>query len=208
MIAALLAEGTSDRALLPILRWVVACATPVEARIEWIDTASFERGARPLGEKVRAAQIVCPCDLLFVHRDADKQSPQYRHDEIGQAVGGRLHVAVVPIRMTEAWLLIDERKIREASGRVSGVEDLGLPPLARLEAEDRPKEKLYRALRVAHGATGRRAKSFHPPAAIHRLANLVEDWSPLRRLSAFQRLEEDTRRALSILGLTLHPAKT
>lgn len=206
MIAALLAEGTSDKALLPILRWMLACASPVDARIEWIDTASLESRAGSLGEKVKAARIVCPCDLLFVHRDADKQPPQRRYEEISQAVGDRLHVAIVPIRMTEAWLLIDEGAIRAASGRVSGIEDLGLPPLAKLEAEPEPKDTLYKALKRAHGATGRRAQSFHPPTAVHRLANLVEDWSPLRRFSASQRLEKDTRSALSTLGHALHPA--
>ena len=104
MIAALLAEGTSDKALLPILRWVLACASPVEARIEWVDTTTVERGSGSLGDKVQAARIVCPCDLLFVHRDADKQPSQWRYDEIHQAVGGRLHVAVVPIRMAESTI--------------------------------------------------------------------------------------------------------
>ena len=206
MIAALLADGTSDKALLPIPRWVLACASPVESRVEWIDTASFERPAFSLREKVELAQIVCPCDLLFVHRDAEKQPPQRRYEEIQQAVGKRIHVAVVPIRMTEAWLLIDSGAIRAAAGRVSSLDDLDLPPFARLETDVDPKDTLYKALKCAHGATGRRAQRFHPPTAVHRLANLVEDWSPLRRLTAFQRLEEDTRRALSALGLTLHPA--
>lgn len=124
MIAALLAEGPSDKALLPILRWVLGSASPVPARIEWIDTSSFARRPSTLREEVDAAKIVCPCDLLFVHRDADKQPPQWRYDKISQSVGDQVHVAVVPIRMTEAWLLIDAEAIRAASGRVSGIEDL------------------------------------------------------------------------------------
>jgi hypothetical protein len=207
VIAALLADGTSDKALLPILRWVLACASPVESRVEWIDTASFDRPTNSLRDKVALGQIVCPCDLLFVHRDAEKQPPLRRYEEIRQAVGDRVYVAVVPIRMTEAWLLIDAGSIRAAAGRVSGVEDLELPPLSRLETEADPKDTLYRALRRAHNAHGRRAERFHPPAAVHRLANLVEDWSPLRRLTAFRRLEEDTRIAIGHLGLKLHPAK-
>ena len=205
MITALLAEGTSDKALLPVLRWVLACASPVEAQVEWIDTASIERRGRTLDDKVRAARIVCRCDLLFVHRDADNMAPQRRHEEIRQAVGDQPHVAVVPVRTTEAWLLFDERAIREASGRVSGVNDLGLPPLAAIEGEPEPKELLHTALKRAHGATGRRAQRFHPPTAVHHLAGLIEDWTPLRTLPAFRRLESDTRRALESLRYPLYP---
>ena len=205
MIAALLAEGSSDKALLPLLRWVLGSASPAEARVEWVDTTTFD-GRRTTRDRVRAARILCPCDLLFVHRDADAQSPEWRYEEIRAAVDDQRHVAVVPVRAMEAWLLHDAQKIREASGRVSGVEDLGLPPIAKLEAEARPKDTLHRALTKAHGATGRRADRFQPEARVHRLADLIEDWSPLRRLTAFRRLEQDTRSALEALGLPLHPA--
>lgn len=60
---------------------------------------------------------------------------------------------------------------------------------------------LYDALRTANGAKGRRAKSFKPGRAAHRLANLITDWTPLRTLTAFARLEADTRRALEQLGV-------
>jgi hypothetical protein len=40
-------------------------------------------------------------------------------------------------------------------------------------------------------------------AALHRLADLVEDWSALRQLPSFQRLEADTRQVLGVLGLPL-----
>jgi len=205
MIAGLLADGTSDKALLPILRWMLACTSPVEARVEWIDTTGFGQPTSSLGERVKLARIICPCDLLFVHRDAEKQPPQKRYEEIQQAVKDQLYVAVVPVRMTEAWLLIDVEAIRAASGRVSGVEDLNLPPVAKLEEDGDPKDTLYKALRRAHGASGRRAQRFHPPTAVHRLATLVEDWSSLRQLTAFRRLEEDTRCALSTLGLAVNP---
>jgi hypothetical protein len=203
VIAALLGEGSSDRALMPILRWIVDRATPDDVRIERIDT--FPTRANTLQQKVEAARLVCPCELLFVHRDADNQPPEWRYEEIRRAVGDTVYVAVVPIRTTEAWLLIDVPMIRAAAGRPSGTNDLDLPKLAKIESESRPKERLEEALRRAHGATGRRAHKFHPPSAINRLANLIEDWSPLREVGAFQRLEADTRAALGRLGLALKP---
>ncbi len=200
MIAALLAEGPSDKALLPILRWLLSCLTSADVRIEWVDSSSFGARATSLAEKVRLAQVVCRCDILFVHRDADKQPPIWRYNEIREAVGDQAHVAVVPVRSTETWLLIDAAAIRAAAGRVSGVDDLGLPPLAKLEADKEPKATLREALRRAHGATGRRAQKFQVPTAINRLANLIEDWTPLRQLEAFRRLEEETRSVLNTFG--------
>jgi len=204
VICALLGEGSSDRVLLPVLRWVMERATPAEFRMAWVDTSLFTTGPK-LAEKVRGALTVQPCRLLFVHRDADNQQPQSRFDEIKEAVGEQPHVAVVPIRTTEAWLLIDEGAIRAAAGRVSGREMLDLPALTRIEQLSDPKRVLRDALVQAHGATGRRARRFHPADARQRLADLVDDWSPLRQLSAFQRLESDTRTALAALNLPLHP---
>ena len=204
MICALLGEGTSDRALMPVLRWVVERATPAPFTIEWVPSARLSMGPR-LVDKVRGALQVQPCDLLFVHRDADNLRPEVRTEEVHSAVGAHPHVAVVPVRTTEAWLLIDEAAIRAAAGRVSGKEPLALPAVARIEQMSDPKRILRDALVLAHGGTGRRARQFHPDDARHRLAVLVDDWSPLRQLSAFQRLESDTRAALASLGLPLHP---
>lgn len=145
-----------------------------------------------------------PCDVLFVHRDSDSQPPRWRYDEIAAAAREHPHVAVVPVKMTEAWLLFDERALRAAAGRPSGRDDLQLPSLSQVERIADPKEVLKQALRRANGATGRRARRFRPSAAMHRLADLIEDWSPLRRLDAFQRLEADTRAVLRSLEIELY----
>ncbi len=207
MNAALLAEGSSDRVLLPILRWMLDELTSEEVPVAWVDTRLFSTGPK-LADKVRHALRVQPCHLLFVHRDADNQAPEARRAEIRRAAGGQPHVAVVPIRTTEAWLLVDEAAIRAASGRVSGREPLGLPHPSRIEQVPDPKRVLRNALVSAHGATGRRARRFNPASARMRLADLVDDWSALRQLSAFRQLEADTRTALAALGLPLHSRGT
>ncbi len=104
MRTALLGEGNTDRALLPIVRWVLMRATPTPATVEWVDLTRIAGGGGLVG-KVRQGLEVNPCDVLFVHRDADNQPPQWRYDEVTAAVGGHAHVAVVPIRTTETWLL-------------------------------------------------------------------------------------------------------
>ena len=207
MNAALLAEGSSDRVLLPVLRWLLDELTGEAVPVAWVDTSLLTTGPK-LADKVRYALRVQPCHLLFIHRDADNQPPAARYEEIRLAAAEHPHVAVVPIRTTEAWLLIDEPAIRAASGRVSGRESLGLPSASRIEQVSDPKTVLRHALVTAHGGTGRRARRFRPTEARQRLADLIDDWSPLRQLSAFQRLEADTRAALASFDLPLHPQRT
>ena len=57
-----------------------------------------------------------PCDLLFVHRDAERESIEQREKEIRESLEKSAMertppvVRVIPVRMQEAWLLA--RKIR------------------------------------------------------------------------------------------------
>lgn len=85
-------------------------------------------------------------DIIFVHRDAESETIDSRVNEVREAVvdvlGGLPAVAVVPIRMTEAWLLLDELAIREVAGRPSGTENLDLPPVRSVETIPNPKELL------------------------------------------------------------------
>ena len=197
----LLAEGNSDRALLPILNWLLAQVSSAPcAAVVWAD---FGAAGKPptLSARISAAIDLFPCDLLFVHRDADKQPADWRYQEINAAQGGATPlVCVVPIRTQEAWLLLDEGALRRAAGRPSGRNPLDLPPIARIEALGDPKGTLHDALRAAGELSGRRAAQFRAHDAAERLADLVQDWAPLRQLSAFRRLEMDLQAALSELG--------
>jgi hypothetical protein len=94
--------------------------------------------------------------------------------------------------MTEAWLLIDHRAIRTAADNPNGQAALELPPLNRIEELPDPKERLYNCLRVASGKRGRRLDQFEQrlQKRVHRVASLIEDFSPLRQLSYFRVFEE------------------
>lgn len=198
----LVTDGTSDVVLVPVLEWLMRQVTPEEFETQWADPRAFPERTHTLAEKLVAAVREYPCQLLFVHRDAERQPPQARYEEIGASIPtGCPHVCVVPVRMQEAWLLHDEGALREAAGRPSGKEDLDLPPDGWDRLAD-PKRTLHQALRAANGAKGRRrSRRFKPAVAAHRLANLITDWSPLRTLAAFAQLERDTRTALEELGL-------
>jgi len=195
--ATLLADGSSDRVLIPMLEWLITEMTTSSLTFEWADLGVVRRKPTKLVDRVAEALRLYPCDLLFVHRDAEAQPPEWRHREIAAAVPElQTRVAVVPVRMQEAWLLHDEAALRKAAGRPSGTEPLSLPALAKVEAVVDPKATLNTALLTAAALTGRRRQSFNAGIAAQRLAMLIEDWAPLRQLSAFRQLEDDTRDAL------------
>ncbi|MFL6194243.1 MAG: hypothetical protein ACJ75H_08735 [Thermoanaerobaculia bacterium] len=136
-----------------------------------------------------------PCDLLFVHRDAEGESHRTRiaeiRDNLRFSAPEQVAVCVVPVRMQEAWLLFNERAIRSAADNPSGRMPLAIPSLDRLEDVANPKEALYGLLAAASGLRPGRLRRFSPAPRVHRLAELIEDFSPLRRLGAFQALEEE-----------------
>ncbi|MFN7926124.1 MAG: hypothetical protein U0Q16_38860 [Bryobacteraceae bacterium] len=98
--------------------------------------------------------------------------------------------------MTEAWFLFDEKRIRVAAGWSSGANRLRLPKLIECERIGNPKERLHDCLRTASGAQGRRLRKFNVDTALHRLAEIIPDYSPLRKLAAFRRLESELKRTL------------
>ena len=64
-----------------------------------------------------------PCELLFVHRDAEQASIDGRAQEIREALEQCQTppvVCVIPVRMQEAWLLFDEAALRKVSVRPRG----------------------------------------------------------------------------------------
>lgn len=194
----LFADGSTDRALLPLLHWLVR-------ETHGPDTVAHEFFSRPqfhadlsFTERLQTALDLAPCDILFVHRDAEKQDPLLRHNEIAIAVetlnaqyAKVPHVCVVPVRMTEAWLLADESAIRKAAGRPKSIEPLDLPKLNRIDAIPDPKATLYELLREASGKIGRRRASFDVREAAALVPEFVDSFAPLRQLGAFARLEAD-----------------
>jgi len=86
-------------------------------------------------------------------------------------------------------LLVDEGAIRQAAGNPNGTQPLGLPLLARLEDLPDPKAMLYEVLREASGLSGRRRREVPVRQHATRIPEFIEDFSPLRRLAAFQVLE-------------------
>lgn len=190
----LVADGPSDAALKPILDWLLK----VDPRVTEIDGQFAHPTMLPparagLIARTKAARQGFPADIMFVHRDAEREPHAVRLREITQALNGNStigdFVPIIPVRMTEAWLLSDEAAIRRAADNPNGRMPLELPRIHDLEAIVDPKEELYRALGTACGLRGRQLSKFRAYERVARVADLTMDFSPLRQLNAFRHLE-------------------
>ncbi|MCU6434680.1 hypothetical protein LPB67_12960 [Undibacterium sp. Jales W-56] len=189
----LLADGSSDAMLIPIIDWVIRKNFP---------TLNFQsQFARDLGQigldlqrRLVVALEQFPCDVLFVHRDVENQSYADRMKEISSAVNLSIdkYVPIIPIRMTEAWLLSDEMAIRAAAGNRNGKVKLSLPPKNKWEVLANPKEILFDALLASSEKTGRALAKFNPHLQRARVTELTEDFSTLQGLSSFDAFETET----------------
>lgn len=199
----LVADGSSDRALVPLLEWLLTIKLtdrPFAVRMA--------EGLPPWGDGLAArigfAQAMYPCTALIIHRDSETEPWAVRLNQIEHAVQNmsiQNWLPIVPIRMTEAWLLHDQRSIRRAAGRPNDSVDLALPRRQRWEAEPDPKNTLFTALRVASGLSGRRLKKFDLNSARSRVANLIDDFSYLRGLKCFDDFEKRLDRFLAIVDI-------
>ncbi|WP_417913762.1 hypothetical protein [Candidatus Electronema sp. JM] len=190
----LLTDGSSDRALLPIISWLLRQHCPAFAiQREWADLSRLPAKPKQLADRIRCSIELYPCDVLFVHRDAEKAAWTERIKEIKNALNELDHppiVCVVPVRMTEAWLLHDEQAIRQAAGNPNGRQPLALPKMTSVENLPDPKQVLHQLLLLASGQTSRRRRTDISGFAI-RVAELIDSFEPLRQLTAFSHFEEE-----------------
>ena len=168
MIFTLVADGASDAVLMSVIRWCLRQQGVGRVLAQRADFTRIPR-ARGLEQRLKAALEFYPCDVLFVHRDAEAQPAELRRTEISGALSGIAvrHVPVVPVRMTEAWLLADESAIRRAAGNPNGSQTLDLPELRRLEEVPDPKRILHEALVRACGLNARRRAQLPVRQMVH-----------------------------------------
>ncbi len=196
----LLAEGSSDRALIPIIVWTLRQHSRRNFQAQWAELRGLLASPRNLETKLDAALRLYPCELLFIHLDADSLGRKARVEEISRAVSHLREpptVFVIPVREMEAWFLFHERAIRFAAGNPNGSMKLDLPRWSETEKLLKPKEKLVGLLQQASGLSARRRRGVRWRRKIHRIAELIDDFSPLRRLSAYEAFEQDLCRLLA-----------
>ena len=139
--------------------------------------------------------------VLCVHTDADsaddRNAFEFKINPAFSAVVGPQYcealVAVVPIRMTEAWMLADAELLREEIDPVGNAIDLSLP--ARPESEHDPKETITELIRLALASRSRRQRDQLRIGDLYQPIGQKLNLQKLERLSSYQRFKESVRAA-------------
>lgn len=201
-------EGPFDENLVTHLRRCCVLAGANEA--EGV-TIPFSMLGNHIGhtviEKLRFALEYEPnVNLVFIHRDADSVDPKPRYKEIQEAIGkvgdAPLHVAVIPVRETEAWLLLDEAEIRRVAENPKGTATLDIPSAKRVESISDPKEHLVAVILEASEQTGRQYRKIK--RKINQKCQLILDGldpeGPVNDVPSWKRMFSDLSSAIEELN--------
>ena len=213
--AALYCEGTTDAQFLrPLLQRL--CEVKAALARETVEVADVmvladqdQHRHLPRSERIeRAAKIADGAWIvLFIHADADDRDGRAARAERVQPAVERLRdllgptrqaVAVVPIKMTDAWVLADLDAFRSGIGTTRDARALGLGGVEAHGADHVPDPKAL--LRAAFAAARPRERGARLGAFLGLIAESAS-FDQLRRLEAFRQLEADLEAALRNLGI-------
>jgi len=205
--AVFLGEGSSDQPLAGIVTLLFQ-RRGLELRMSAPDLDTLRGVGRSVADKVAAVQKLTSerIDLFVIHRDSDSSEPQLRYSEIESAMARAAPdvalLAVVPIRMTEAWLLLDEEAIRRVSGNPKGRQSLNLPKSSEAERTSNPKSLLQDSLLVASEDKGRRRDRTSRRFSEHRrhLLESLDLDGPVCGLESYQHMLKDIDALVERLG--------
>ena len=183
------ADGGTDRVLVPIIQWAIHRLDPDVDILE----PEFEKrigGVSKFFEEYQPSTM-----LVFAHRDAENFALEERIREFDQVALDKV-VPVIPVRMSESWLLFDGPAIARAADSPSS--DVPVPKPKEIERIAQPKVMLEKLLFEAAGSpAGRRGKNFKRSMVDRRvnLASLISDYSPLESLDAFVQFQRSLAEA-------------
>lgn len=200
-------EGTSDQPLAEIIE-ALFVERGVYIRLSHPDFSLLPKVAKDVKSRVQAGIELLggSVEVIVVHRDADGAGPDTRRLEINRAVesvyGAATTVPVIPVRMTEAWLLLDEQAIRRVAGNPRGRSEIQLPSRRQVESVADPKQLLQRCLIQAADCTGRRrdqvAKRFNEQR--RQLLRQIDYSGSIKDLPSWRQLIADIDAAVAVLA--------
>jgi hypothetical protein len=205
----LIADGSSDAALLHIIKWSLDDLYPnIINSLTFADFRTLPDPPKTINEKIKIAKSYYPFDILLIHRDAESTDPKLiktRSDEVSKSLCDDDHlrtVCIVPIKMMETWLLIDKDALKQAAANRKYDKLINLPKINALEKEAQPKKLLFELLKTISELKGRRLNKFNVESAVHQVAENISDFSPLRNLVGFRAFEVDLKRVMDAFTKT------
>lgn len=213
---ALYAEGPTDyNFLCPLLARLCedVCTRDAEHAVEVSEVLRLDHPPAA-NEASRVERIVLAARearnawrILFIHADGVGDPESKRREQAEPAINrlyqehaeARLGVAVIPVRETEAWAIVDGDALRSVFGTTLTDQELGLPSSARVaEGTPDPKALLNTAFNATHPTGLRRRRGVSP--MLNALGEQVS-LPRLRELAAFSQLENELRQALRRLSI-------
>ena len=190
---------------MPIIDWLLADLFPlIPKNGEFVNEGLLPAKTDGLAKAIIASVNAYPqSNVIFVHRDADNAGLNSRIDQVQSAIKEAQitytsAIPVVPVRMTEAWLMVSETALRIASNNPNGKIKLGFPSIKQLEKLAKPKQKIEELIRNASELSGRRLRSLRVNQCKHRIPFYyeIDDFQSLRRLNSFREFESSVRKAI------------
>ncbi|MEV0154558.1 hypothetical protein AB0H57_12565 [Micromonospora sp. NPDC050686] len=203
------AEGSSDQPLADIVE-LLFFERGVEVNLSHPSFELLPKVGKDVRSRVTAGLELAggTVDVIVVHRDADNAGYQARLREIRAATtpvsAGSALVPIIPVRMTEAWLLLDEAAIRQVAGNPRGRVSLGLPRAHEVESIADPKAKLRECLVRAADVTGKRRERVNGRFNEHRrqLFSWLDRSGPVTRLTGWQRVVDEVDTVVKLWSRT------
>lgn len=202
----LIGDGSSDMALMNIIRWLIDDLYPeLPVKEQFADFRLLPNPPRrgDIENQIRFAREFYPFDMLIYHRDAERSTNQIIEERKGEIFGSITDevlaekvVCIVPIVMMESWLLFDATAIKKAAENKNYAGRIELPPMNRVETIRDSKTQLHNLLREVSCKKKRSLKEFNVHRAVHLVAENITDFSPLRQLHSFQNFENDLRNCI------------
>ena len=149
-------------------------------------------------------------NVLCVHTDSDSRSDEFAFnykinpslDQIAALDGDSCKniVPIVPIQMTESWMLADTELLKRVIYTNKSNQDLQLPNRFRqIELLDNPKQTIENAIRIAFSEFPRRRKRIDISELYVPISQSI-DLTILNNLSSYVKFKENARKALRALN--------
>jgi hypothetical protein len=213
IIIAFATEGNTDIRFLEsiIKRTFEYIAFECSQEIEIYDVHSLEKIPGNIEKKAldyaRKAMEAGAIILCF-HADADSETDQKAfEDRINPAFKAILNVnedvcknliAIVPIQMTEAWMLVDEELLKKELGTKKSAQELGINK--KPETFANPKEIIENAITIARKEFSKRRRRELNISELYQPIGQKIKLEKLNNLSSYKKFKEAVRNVFKTLG--------
>ena len=206
-------EGTTDIRFLGqiIRRTFENVAFDCQGEIEVYEPEHIKSSGEFIEEVFRASQDAYKIGMkvLCIHTDADaiddknvikhKINPAFEH--IANSENFNLCknlVAVIPIQMTEAWMLADKDVLKNQIDTDLTDRDLGIH--RQPERYAKPKEAIENAIRIARRPLPRRRRYEFGISELYQIIGQTADLTKLERLNSYRKFKNEVVEAFRHLG--------